>query len=322
MNAVNAQQTSPQTTNPQPMSLAQLQRAMAAAIVQPLAAGYAMRATAPDGRPMKDVAASLIAPNSRLTAFERLEIYNRQYWFRVLDALAEDFPALRAIAGGRRFEALAVAYLTAHPSRSFTLRNLGARLPEWLAAHPEAAGPRCRLAVDVARIEWAFVEAFDAAQRAPLDAEEIAALDGDSRLALQPHVQLLALNYPADDLVVELHRREKHLPGEASVEREENAEKQTRIPRLRPRATWLAAHRVDLTVYYRRLEREEFLVLDALGAGKRLGEAIAAGFAGSHLAPQRQAERLRAWFAAWAELGWICAPAAGQEREALRQATP
>ena len=116
---------------------------------------------------MAAVAESFIAPNSRLTAFERLEIYNRQYWFRVLGALAEDFPAVRSLVGARAFEALSIAYLTAHPSRSFTLRNLGSRLPEWLAANPSFAGRRHRLAVDVARIEWAFVEAFDSASTLP-----------------------------------------------------------------------------------------------------------------------------------------------------------
>ena len=116
------------------------------------------------------MAASFIAPNSRLNAFERLEIYNRQYWFRVLGALAEDFPALRAVVGGRAFEALSIAYLTAHPSRSFSLRNLGSKLVEWLAATiPAFAGRRHRLAVDVARIEWAFIEAFDNAERDAAD---------------------------------------------------------------------------------------------------------------------------------------------------------
>ena len=66
------------------MDLASLQREMAAAVMQPLTKDENMRASASDGRPMAEVAASFIAPNSRLTAFERLEIYNRQYWFRVL----------------------------------------------------------------------------------------------------------------------------------------------------------------------------------------------------------------------------------------------
>jgi len=290
------------------MDLASLQREMAAAVMQPLTEDEGMRSTASDGRPMDAVAESFIAPNSRLTAFERLEIYNRQYWFRVMGALAEDFPGLRAMVGGRKFDALSIAYLTEHPSRSFTLRNLGSRLPEWLDAHPELAGRRHRLAVDVARIEWAFVEAFDSAEKSPLTVDQIATLDGNSRLALQPHLCLIELHYPADDLVLGLHKREKRQTSEAGVEHDGDDASPITMPLLRPRRTWLAAHRVDLAVYYRRLEREEFRMLAAIREGLPLGEAISAGFAGSRIAESRQAERIREWFANWGELGWICAP--------------
>jgi len=131
----------------QAMDLAELQREMAAAVMLPLTADEQMRSQSADGRQMNAVAESFIAPNSRLSAFERLEIYNRQYWFRVMGALAEDYAALRAVVGNGRFEALSVAYLKEHPSRSFTLRNLGSKLPEWLAVHGEWAGRRQRLAV-------------------------------------------------------------------------------------------------------------------------------------------------------------------------------
>jgi hypothetical protein len=288
------------------MDLAELQREMAAAVMQPLTPDENMRPTAPDGRSMTEVAEKFIAPNSRLTAFERLEIYNRQYWFRVLGALAEDFPAVRAVVGSRRFEALSVAYLTVHPSRSFTLRNLGSRFPAWLAAHPQQAGRRHRLAVDAARIEWAFVEAFDSAERAPLSQKQITALNGESRLALQPHLQLVALHYPADDLVLELHRQEKRQTSEAGVAHEDASGAAVTVPRLRPLPTWLATHRVDLSVYYRRLEREEFQVLAAIRAGLSLGEALEAGFLGSRIPAKRREQRVQEWFANWAELGWIC----------------
>ena len=289
------------------MDLAQLQREMAAAIMQPLTQDETMRATAPDGRPMAEVAEKFIAPNSRLTAFERLEIYNRQYWFRVLGALAEDFPAVRAVVGGRRFEALSVAYLTEHPSRSFSLRNLGSRLPAWLAAHPEHARRRHRLAADVARIEWAFVEAFDAAELAPLTQRQIAALRGESRLALQPYLQLVALHYPADELVLELHRREKRQTSEAGVAHEDKPGAADATPKLRSRPIWLAVHRVDLSVYYRRIGREEFQTLEAIRLGAALGEAIEAGFIGSRIPERWRAARVQEWFGNWAELGWICA---------------
>jgi hypothetical protein len=290
------------------MDLAALQREMAAAVMRPLSADEQMQERAPDGRPMAAVAETFIAPNSRLTAFERLEIYNRQYWFRVLGALAEDFPGVRAILGGRRYDALAIAYMTEHPSRSFTLRNLGSKLPEWLEANPVYAGRRHRLAVDVARIEWAFVEAFDSAERAPLTLEQISTLDANSRLALQPHLRLLALAYPADELVLGLHQREKRQTSEAGVEHEDGELPPVELPRLRRRPTWVAAHRLEFSVYYKRLRREEFLTLAAIRAGAPLAEAIGAGFAESPVPEERRAERVRRWFADWAELGWICAP--------------
>jgi hypothetical protein len=292
----------------QAMGLEEIQRAMAAAVMMPLTPDEDMQAQGPDGRAMSDVAAGFIAPNSRLTPFERLEIYNRQYWIRVMSGLAEDFPALRAVVGARRFDELSVAYLNEHPSRSFSLRNLGSKLVEWLGAHPQFTGRRHTLAADVARIEWAFVEAFDNAENTPLTLEQIATLDGESRLSVQPHVRLMALNYAADEVVLALHEGEKRQASEAGVKHEGAEDEQVRLPRLRRRAVWVAAHRVDFCVYYRRLEREEFLMLDAIRSGQTLGAALEAAFRESLIPESRRAGRVREWFATWAELGWICAP--------------
>ena len=290
------------------MPLEALQREMAAAVMQPLTADEDMRATAADGRAMSEVAAAFVAPNSRLSAFERLEIYNRQYWFRVLGALEDDFPALKAVLGEEAFHALSIAYLTDHPSRSFSLRNLGSKLIEWLAAHPEHTRRRHRLAMDVVRIEWAFVEAFDSAEREALTLEQISTLDGESRLALQPHLQLIALEFPADDLVLKLHAGDKRQTSEAGVKHEDGPAPRARLPRLRRKPTWVAAHRVENSVYYRRLTREEFLTLSAIRAGLPLGEAVAAAFEDSRLSEVRRAALVREMFSNWAELGWVCAP--------------
>jgi hypothetical protein len=292
----------------EPMSLAQIQREMAAAIMRPLTPDEDMQVRAIDGRPMTAVAESFIAPNSSLTAFERLEIYNRQYWYRVLDALVEDFPALRAVVGGRAFDAMSVAYLSHHPSRSFTMRDLGCKLAEWLPDHPKFAGRRQRLALDVVRIEWALVEAFDSAEHTPLTLDQIATLDAGSRLSLQPNVQLLALDYEADDIVLALHDRQKRETSEAGQKHENGPPAPAKLPKLRRKRTWVAAHRVDLSVYYRRLEEEEFLTLGAIRQGLPLAEALEAGFQNSHVSAEKRPPRVRQWFANWTEFGWICAP--------------
>src|SRR5499425_27304 len=159
------------------MKLRALQRRMARAVMAPLTRKERMRRLAVDGRPMAQLAAQIIKPNDRLTSFERLEIYNRQYWFRILSAFAEDFPGLRAVLGGRRFDAVAKAYLTDCPSPSFTLRNLGSRLESWLRKHPRWAGSRQRLALDMVRLEWADIEAFDGKAVPALKPEDLAGVD-------------------------------------------------------------------------------------------------------------------------------------------------
>ena len=81
------------------MNLLELQRRMSQDVMRPLTPDFAMQAMNEQGLPSDEIAASYIKPNSLLTSFERLEIYNRQYWFRVIDAVSEDFPALRAVLG-------------------------------------------------------------------------------------------------------------------------------------------------------------------------------------------------------------------------------
>src|SRR3974390_1173248 len=136
------------------MSLDQIQRNMFEAVRQPLTTTEGMRLRTPDGRSTRKIAETIIKPNDRLTSFERLEIYNRQYWFRILSALAEDFVGLRSIIGDRAFEKLAVAYLLDCPSQSFTLRNLGSRLEEWLRGHSSYIVGVEEIALDMVRLEW------------------------------------------------------------------------------------------------------------------------------------------------------------------------
>jgi hypothetical protein len=283
---------------------------MAAAVMQPLTSDELMQERDTtgrwQGRPMEEVAGEFIRPNSRLTSFERLEIYNRQYWFRLQSAFGDDFPALRSVVGDRRFEKLTNAYLNAHPSRSFTLRNLGSKLHEWLSANPHYAGRRLALALDVVKVEWACIEAFDNAELPPLSMAEAAAIGADSRLGLQPHVQLLALKHPTDDLVLEMHRKQKRESTEAGAKSDTANDLPLKPLRLRQQATWLAIHRADLSLYYKRLTRPEYVTLCAMRDGLILPEALEAGFADSKLSLNRRLSLVQNWFANWAELGWIC----------------
>jgi hypothetical protein len=130
----------------------EFQRLMTTALFRPLTSGSRMQTRWIDGRKMSELVGEFVKPNDRLTSFDRLEIYNRQYWFRVLDSFYEDYPGLRAVLGEKPFLKLAEAYLVKYPSASFTLRNLGSRLERFLRQEPQCAGKRLPLALDVVRL--------------------------------------------------------------------------------------------------------------------------------------------------------------------------
>jgi hypothetical protein len=290
------------------MNLATLQREVARAVMTPLTPSERMRRKAPNGKSLAKVAARIVKPNDRLTSFERLEIYNRQYWFRVLDGFSEDFPGLRAILGDRRFDAVAKAYLSDCPSRSFTLRDLGSRLEIWLRKHPRYAGHSQQLALDMVRLEWAEIETFDSAGEPPVDLDSLqGANPAQLRLKLQPYIRLLDLRYPVDDLLLAIkHDTSTNVASNAMAERRRR-KKVSAVARLKSVPTYLAVHRVDNMVYFRRLEREEFAILTALGKGKSLERAIESGFRKNRTPIEQQASDASAWFRNWAALGWFVA---------------
>lgn len=299
------------------MSLLELQRAVARAVMQPLTASQNMQRRAPGGGSMKRYAARFIKPNDRLTPFERLEIYNKQYWFRVLDSLIEDFPGLRAVLGERRFDAMAQAYLVANPSRSFTLRHLPSQLVPWLRKNPKWARKDQKLAVDIARLEWADIEAFDGKAEPPLHQQSLLRSSGADapvaaaklKLNLQPYLRLLDLRYPVDDLLLEVRKDEADTDFASNTFTERRKRKRVRaVAKLKPAEIFLAVHRVDNSVYFRRLEREEFAILNALSHGKTLGAAVEAAFRKGALPAEQRPEKVQTWFATWAALGWFCQP--------------
>jgi len=288
------------------VNLLDFQRRMAEDVRRPLTPEFEMQQVAEDGRSVSGIVACYVKPNAQLSSFERLEIYNRQYWFRVIGAVSEDYPALHAVLGQKRFDALVLAYLRENPSTSFTLRDLGGKLPTWIAGHPDLTGARHKLAVDVARLEWAYVEAFDSASLPPLSAAQFANLLPGSVLSLQPHLQLLDLSYPVDEVVLAVRQNtpENDIVSNA-VAQKRKPSRQVRLPEVgRPSPTFLAVHRFENSVYYRRIDLEAFLLLSAIRDGNSIAKAVDKAFLESGLQPREQAVKIRDYFAHASELGW------------------
>lgn len=279
--------------------------------MRPLTRNEGMQRTWSDGSATADVAAQFIKPNDRLDSFERLEIYNQQYWWRLLGNFAEDFRGLRAVLGERQFDKLAVAYLDHCGSMSWTLRNLGSRLEEFLRARPQLTAPHTALALDIVRVEWARVLAFDGEEKAPLPPEKVRDIPPELlRLGLQPYLVLLELTHPIDELLGKLKRltdiETGSMSNAVSVARPRRRRRLTARPSRQP--IYLAVHRQRFSVYYKRLAPEAYRLLCALRAGAPLDQACVVACDEATDAPEVLAGKLQAWFSEWMSFGWLIRP--------------
>ncbi len=292
--------------------LPEVQRQMLDTIRRPLMRGEKMQ---PIGA---ETAEKFIIPNDRLTSFERLEIYNQQYWWRLHGAFADDFPGVSAVVGPRNFDRLTVAYLEACPSRSWTLRNLGSRLPQFLVEHPEITAPHTALACDVARVEWAATAAFDDAEIARIDPQQLASTDPSTlRLTLQPYLHLLELRHPVDRLLAKLRKRSGDTAASSNAVGEHKSRRAVRLSaRALREPLYLAVHRVDFSVFFKRLTPVAYRLLLALKAGEALASACESALSDFTDSSDEATAQVRDAFAMFTSLGWLCQTPATRSKKA------
>ena len=115
------------------------------------------------------------------------------------DALAANFPVVRALVGEEAFAACAAGYTEANPPGDPRLCLYGKRFDAFLSSYiPFAELPWL---VGIARLERLHVEALFAADALPFDPSSAAgALTVDSRLSLHPAVRMLAFDAPVASL--------------------------------------------------------------------------------------------------------------------------
>src|SRR6185295_6948564 len=108
----------------------------------------------------------MVVGDARLSAVDRLDVYAGMYFVRIHDVLAQELARTAAVLGAEAFHGLVTDYLAACPPSHPSLREAGARLPNFLAGHPLAA-ERPWLA-ELARLERARLEVFDGPDAAPV----------------------------------------------------------------------------------------------------------------------------------------------------------
>lgn len=251
------------------------------------------RRALPRDEKLSEAIAEHVRGNDRLSPVEQLEIYREQFWLRHTSTLVEDFPGLGGILGQEAWEQLVEGYLLERAPTSFSLRDLGEGLPAfverstWLPEH--------RLCIDMARLEWAYVEVFDAPEGGKLEPGRLAALAPEAwetaRCVLSPALRLLSVNYPVADLRRALRRSKESgervpLPGEAPQN--------------------LVLYRgANLRAFDKAVSDAAFSLLEALGRGESLLSACGRAAAVAQAGSEPIESQLGDWFASFGELGFI-----------------
>ncbi len=138
------------------------------------------------------------APNGADAA---IDVYRHAYTARLTGALRDNFEILALALGDEGFDALAAAYIDAHPSMQPSIRWFGHGLADFMDASVGADDglvPHPALA-DLARLDWALRTAFDAADAPVIHRDALAKVAPAQWpglvLQLHPSVQLLPLQW-------------------------------------------------------------------------------------------------------------------------------
>lgn len=266
------------------LALGGLQRWMQAVIAHPGRLDEALAASEPSALVPRERIGEVVLPSPTLAPEQRIGVYHEMYLLRMTEALESDYPALAHFLGSRRFTALVRDYVASHPSASYTLNVLGRALPGWLECSGDV--PRRGFCRDLARLEWAVTEAFDAPESPRLGPEALAALPeaawGEARLVPQAALRLVELRWNANEWL-DSAKDERHAH-----------------PKPRRKDTWVAVFRSSYAVYRRELSRPAFRLLQDLASGLCVSEALAAALA-RRAAPGP--ETLTRWFREWAADG-------------------
>jgi hypothetical protein len=205
----------------------------------------------------------IVLGDERLSAEARVDIYANMYFYRLLDALKEDFPATLAVLGDDNFHNLVTGYLIEYPPTEPSLYYCGRHLAAYLRDHPIHQG--APFVADLAALERAVVEVFHGPDAAALDPDSLRAIAPEDwpalKLELQPSAQMLALDWKVSELLRAVEERRECNPAESGSHR-------------------ILVWRRDARALYRELDQAEADALTAVSRGATFAEiceAVATG---------------------------------------------
>lgn len=161
------------------------------------------------------------------------KVYANNQMHALVAALGATFPAVRRILGEPAFTALAIAFVRKHPPpRDTLLLWYGMPFPAFLESLQGSAAPYLP---DLARLEYAWLEAYHAAEAEFLSPQQFAALTPEqlitARLCLHPSTRLLRSRWAIDGI---WRRQHDDTSGRERPEQEEGKDEERCLVIARP----------------------------------------------------------------------------------------
>jgi hypothetical protein len=285
-----------------PAELYEVQAWFASIITQVMTEEERTPEIAPSGNRLAYDALRYIRRSTQLQAYERIQIYNQNYWWRLWDILADVFPLPLRLFGPSDFQhSLATPYLATYGSRHWNLNLLGDKFCTWLEDNYR---DKDRLLVlTAAQIDWACQESFFSVSWPTLQVNHLSEAQREAlfiqKLSLQNHLHLFQLPMHMFDFRKELLQETPQYWLEHD------------FPHLAKEKTYFfvlyRGH--NLRIQWEEITQGEFAFLTCLQQGCSLERACAVVEQQNDGLPPEIEENLPAWIQKWILHNWITSAA-------------
>ncbi len=217
---------------------------------------------------------------------ERLLIYANAYFSRLEEALESDYEILKQLLGDETFSEVCMAYTHKYPSHYYSLRWFGQDFSKFLGY--QADGGEHHWPAEMAKLEWTFIAAFDAADAKSATEADAAAIAADAwpnlKIIFHPSVHTVVFWWNTQDR----WRTAKH---------HQTIPEPVRLSDPGLCLLW----RENLLTSYRSVEADEAVCLQAALGGADFSEicgALAEQMRDQVMVPMTAAGFLKGWLAA------------------------
>lgn len=281
-----------------PEAMKETQEWFASIITRPLMEDGKINPIAPSGTVIAKEATRYIIPSPTLRPHQCMQIYNQQYWWRLLNTMQTNFPLVLRLFGHYAFnESIAIPYLVKYPPGHWSLTYLGEHLLEWV--EKDYHQPDKRLVYHAAYLDGVYSASFLSQQFPLLDFNVLSQNDPEALLmmpfCLQPHIHLAEFEYdlPTFREVLMKEEPEHWLDNE--------------FPPLPKDKTYhfVIFRNSNQNVAWKEIALEESLLLQQFKKGLSIHSACEWI---EQLDPSKQeymASHLQQWMQDWARFGWL-----------------